>query len=178
MGDLIKFETHKHIYYDSYKRCDFSSVRKDLNYLLKGDFDYNISYKAKALIDIFKEAVAKINMKNNLREYIYILCDNKANILDVISPDSFIDFCDSINLKPGYSLNEKYSGTNAVALALMEKCKVFIKKEEHYCALFHNLYCIANPIFGDQNKIIGAFDISYISDKNYIYMPNYKNFIC
>ncbi|ORX22647.1 hypothetical protein BVF91_10185 [Thermoanaerobacterium sp. PSU-2] len=175
MNKIIRFTTDSCVFLESYKRCNNLNVNKNLNSLSYYNIVYEEDLKKKInlLINAFKRSLENLYVFQENNHYIYILCDANGIVLDISCPRNLLKYCHEINLKPGCSLNEKDCGTNAVSLALTEKCEVYINGKEHYCFLFHNLHCIALPIYDENNNIIGICDISSITEKEYTYAPSF-----
>lgn len=174
MNRIIRFTTDSYVFLKSYERCKNLNVNKNLNSLSYCNIVYEEDLKKKInlLINAFKRSLENLYVFQENNHYIYILCDANGIVLNISCPRNLLKYCHEINLKPGCSLNEKDCGTNAVSLALTEKCEVYINGKEHYCFLFHNLHCIALPIYDENNHIIGICDISAITEKEYMYAPS------
>lgn len=176
MDKIIRYEIDGYVFVDSYERCENLNVNKNINTLTFCMTTYNEDLKKKIyfLINAFKRSLEKLYSIQENNHYIYILSDAKGIILDVSYPKNLIEYCDKINLKPGYSLQEKDCGTNAISLASTLKNGVYISGKQHFCNLFHNLNCIALPIYDENNfDIIGICDISAITKEEYMYVPSF-----
>lgn len=175
MDKIIQYEIDGYVFVDSYERCENLNVNKNINTLTFCMTTYNEDLKKKInfLINAFKRSLEKLYSFQENNHYIYILSDAKGIILDVSYPKNLIEYCDKINFKPGYSLQEKDCGTNAISLASTLKNRVYISGKQHFCNLFHNLNCIALPIYDENNHIIGICDISAITEKEYMYAPSF-----
>ena len=65
-----------------------------------------------------------------------------------------------INNVPGGIHNEQ-TGTNGVNLSIEYKKTAFVAGAEHFCSMFHDVSCIAMPIFNkNTNQVQWAIDIT------------------
>lgn len=93
-----------------------------------------------------------------------ILADEAARVVEICSAPEVIERCNRIGLGLGAPLAEVHSGTNAVALALRYREPVILRGDQHFCRIFSDWYCVAAPIIGDEETILGCVDLS--TDRN------------
>ncbi len=112
-------------------------------------------HKNSFLVSLFKKEVN--NIKKYLPDCLFLLVDRDMIILDIITENNGIS-----KLKPGFSLDEKNAGTNAVCLAKKLKSPVYIKPDQNYCKFLEKMYCFTEPLILE-NNLNGFINISTIS---------------
>ncbi|TCW33469.1 regulatory LuxR family protein [Thermohydrogenium kirishiense] len=154
--EVIKYDTHKHLFDEAWRRCTRRGLNQDTKpFMLVSDL--YISNEKKLLIKAFRKSVYEISKLNGqFKNYTYLLTDENGVIIDLIAPkkSSFSYLNISIPLK------EEFAGINAVSIALNEREAAFVKKNEHYLKYFREIDCIAVPVFDNKGQLIGVIDIS------------------
>ena len=88
------------------------------------------------------------------------LFNGDALLLKVYGDQRIIDRMSEINNVPGGIHNEQ-TGTNGVNLSIECKKPAFVAGAEHFCSMFHDVSCIAMPIFNNNtNQVQWAIDIT------------------
>lgn len=83
-----------------------------------------------------------------------------ALMLKVYGDQKIIERLSEINNAPG-GIHGTQSGTNAIALALEHKKLAFVAGAEHFCSMFHEISCLAMPIFNkNTNMVQSVIDIT------------------
>ncbi|MDE4543195.1 LuxR C-terminal-related transcriptional regulator [Thermoanaerobacterium sp. R66] len=115
----------------------------------------------KKLIEVFRKCVNKVRGQWKNR-YIFLLVDSEGYLLDVLYNGKIYEkvITDSA-IRRGASFKEESCGTNAISLVMKLKQLIYLKAEEHYCDIFKQWYCIAMPLYID-NDTVGYLDISTI----------------
>lgn len=92
--------------------------------------------------------------------YLLLLTDPAGNLLDVVSDAVTLERCTAIGIVPGANLSEASCGTTAPALALLYEESLVVRREEHYCGIFHEWTCCACPLFGPQGRLVGCLAVA------------------
>lgn len=83
-----------------------------------------------------------------------------ALLLKVYGDQKIINLLSEINNAPGGIHNEQ-TGTNGVNLSIESKKTTFVAGAEHFCSMFHDVSCIAMPIFNkNTNQVQWSIDIT------------------
>ena len=83
-----------------------------------------------------------------------------ALLLKIYGDQRIIDRLSEINNVPGGIHNEQ-TGTNGVNLSIESKKTAFVAGAEHFCSMFHDVSCIAMPIFNrNTNEVQWSIDIT------------------
>jgi sigma-54 dependent transcriptional regulator, acetoin dehydrogenase operon transcriptional activator AcoR len=94
-----------------------------------------------------------------------LLIDSDFKILHVCGNDKMLERFSDYSVCEGGSADEKFCGTNAPALSLIENKPVVVSAEEHFLKDFHWARCMALPVFDLQQRIVGslcmATDVEY-----------------
>jgi transcriptional regulator with PAS, ATPase and Fis domain len=93
-------------------------------------------------------------------EMVVFLTDRNGFILDALGEGNIWEYCKSKNAVPGSSFHEKYSGNNAIALALRLNKPIQMMAEEHYMQMVHVATCAAAPIRDQHGAVIGSLDLT------------------
>ena len=92
--------------------------------------------------------------------FIVILSDENGNLLETLGDPGIYKKALEVNLIPGGNWREEAAGTNGIGTALVLGKPVQVSGKEHYCWKIHNWTCSAAPIYGENNKILGALQMS------------------
>ncbi|WP_077210380.1 sigma-54-dependent Fis family transcriptional regulator [Bacillus dakarensis] len=83
-----------------------------------------------------------------------------ALLLKIYGDQRIIERLSEINNAPGGIHNEQ-TGTNGVNLSIQTKKTAFVAGAEHFCSMFHDVSCIAMPIFNrNTNEVQWSIDIT------------------
>lgn len=88
-----------------------------------------------------------------------ILVNSAGYVLDMIADPDIAQTAEKLGITPGASLSESQAGTNAFALALMERYPFVISGTEHYLMAFHPLMAAAAPVFDISGLPLGALGL-------------------
>lgn len=98
--------------------------------------------------------------------YVVFLADEEGWILDLIcSSRKLQETVDLAGLGRGINLSKRYSGLNAVSLAMEMKCIGVVRGEEHSDPAFRNWNCVCAPLVLDGGTQ-GYVDISFHVDQH------------
>jgi transcriptional regulator of acetoin/glycerol metabolism len=87
-------------------------------------------------------------------------------VLKIFAVPEVLAAAEEAGVKPGTIFTEESCGTNALALAREHERITAIRGEQHYCKLFKDWWCVANPIKDPGGKILGYLDISMHAEKD------------
>ncbi|HXF68708.1 MAG TPA: sigma 54-interacting transcriptional regulator [Thermoflexus sp.] len=87
------------------------------------------------------------------------LFDGAACVLDVLGDSEIVRAAEAVGLRPGVYWSEGHVGTNAFALALLERTPVQVVGAEHFIALYHPWVTTAAPIYDLDGQPLGAIGV-------------------
>jgi len=88
-----------------------------------------------------------------------VLLDGAACVLDVLGDPEIVRAVEAVGLRPGVYWGEGHVGTNAFALALLERTPAQVVGAEHFLALYHPWATTAAPIYGLDGQPLGAIGV-------------------
>ena len=101
----------------------------------------------------------KILQKTVLDKTIVIrLTDRDGYVLECFS--ELYEMDESLMVTKGCNISEKYMGTNAISLALIEASPVQVLGGEHYCKAYHEWTSSAAPIRDENGRVIGVISVT------------------
>ncbi len=71
---------------------------------------------------------------------------------------------DHFCIAPGINLDERWFGTNAPALAVIERAPVLVKSSEHLLFPDNPVSCVAAPLFDVGGDCLGLIDLTFAAD--------------
>ncbi|GEK47515.1 sigma-54-dependent Fis family transcriptional regulator [Bisbaumannia pacifica] len=71
---------------------------------------------------------------------------------------------DRFCIAPGINLDERWFGTNAPALAVIERAPVLVKSSEHLLFPDNPVSCVAAPLFDVGGDCLGLIDLTFAAD--------------
>ncbi|MGI6096793.1 MAG: GAF domain-containing protein [Dethiobacteria bacterium] len=92
--------------------------------------------------------------------FIVVYTDQKMNILSTLGDKPVLEKGKETNFIVGANWHEKYVGTNAPCLALIEGKPIQVIGAEHFCQTHHPSTCSAAPIRDPDGNIIGVLDMT------------------
>lgn len=157
----------------SWQRCFQARV----NPALEGDHRKFLSpaamektlFEHRELIEMARPFMKKLYSLVAGSGFIVILSDQDANILESMGDAETLDIAKSFKLVKGVNWTEKEAGTNGIGTALAERKPVQVSGPEHYCKGLHFWTCSAAPIFDEEQRIIGALQLSGPAENAYIH---------
>jgi transcriptional regulator of acetoin/glycerol metabolism len=111
------------------------------------------------LLDIVNPFLTLIDDLTKETNFIFVLTDNKGNLLDVRGSEREMEHAKKNNFVRGANRSES-AGTHAISLALLENKPMQLVGPEHYNIHFHRWTCSAAPIHDMNGKIIGVICLS------------------
>ncbi len=87
------------------------------------------------------------------------LFDGAACVLDILGDSEIVRAAEAVGLRPGVYWSEGYVGTNAFAIALLERTPAQVVGAEHFVSLYHSWVTTAAPIYGLDGQPLGAIGI-------------------
>ncbi|WP_158555787.1 sigma-54-dependent Fis family transcriptional regulator [Peribacillus glennii] len=111
------------------------------------------------LIDVvspFIKLITDLTMETN---FIFVLNDNKGNVLDVRGDKEVVQMAKKSNFEIGANRSES-AGTNAISIAISTGKPIQLGGPEHYNVNFHQWTCTSAPIHDTKGKLIGVLTLS------------------
>jgi transcriptional regulator of acetoin/glycerol metabolism len=96
-----------------------------------------------------------------------VITNSAGYILDIIGDESILDKLKVDGIDRGISLAENQMGTNAFALATLERMPVLVVGPDHYMERFHEYSDAAAPIFDPSGNLLGALGIIYFHQQHH-----------
>ncbi|MDQ0219135.1 sigma-54-dependent Fis family transcriptional regulator [Peribacillus cavernae] len=115
--------------------------------------------KNRYLIDIVSPFLKLITDLIKETNFIFVLTDNKGNVLDVRGDKEVVNHAKKSNFEIGANRSES-AGTNAISLAISTNKPIQLGGPEHYNILFHQWTCTSAPIHDMKGKLIGVLTLS------------------
>lgn len=112
------------------------------------------------LLDVASPHLARMNQSIKDSDMMALLVDPEGYVLSLLGNEKIVNDARKINFVEGARWTEKEVGTNAIGTALQTEEAVTIHGTEHYSIASHQWSCSAMPIFNDEGRMIGVFNIS------------------
>jgi transcriptional regulator with PAS, ATPase and Fis domain len=90
--------------------------------------------------------------------FVVLLLDHEACVIELIGDQDILDR--HSNFRIGELWDEENKGTNAMGLVKIEEKPLQVFAAEHFSRMNHWITCSAAPIWGENGKMIGIFDVS------------------
>jgi sigma-54 dependent transcriptional regulator, acetoin dehydrogenase operon transcriptional activator AcoR len=85
-----------------------------------------------------------------------LLIDSNFKILHTCGNEKMLERFSDYSVREGGTADERFCGTNAPALSLIENKPVAVSAEEHFLKDFHWARCLALPVFDFQQRVAGS----------------------
>ncbi|WP_408008405.1 sigma-54-dependent Fis family transcriptional regulator [Pseudalkalibacillus sp. A8] len=145
---------------ESWIRCRKSNVNPFKKPpLLDKDEIRELLNKNRYLIDVVSPFINLISDLTKETNFIFVLADNKGNILDVRGDQSIIENAKKSNFEIGANRSEN-AGTNAISVAISTRSPIQIAGPEHYNVHFHQWTCSSAPIHDTKGNLLGVLTLS------------------
>jgi transcriptional regulator of acetoin/glycerol metabolism len=112
------------------------------------------------LIVISRPVMEMIEISVQGTGFMVTLADRLARILETMGDRKILEVASWRKYIPGCMRDTKYSGTNAIALALEEVKPVQLTGAEHYNIHYHFWTCSSAPIRDAKGRVIGLITLS------------------
>ncbi len=90
---------------------------------------------------------------------VVVLVNSAGYILDLLGDAAMAISAARVSIREGVSISENHMGTNAFALALIERVPAFVVGPDHFLEKFHALADAAAPIFEPTGRPLGALGV-------------------
>lgn len=143
----------------SYERClriGIDPGLERLTDLLEGAALENFLARYASTITMSRALFSEVYRMLPDRSCAWVLTDATGRIVEFFSAPEAISAAAEQRILPGASLSEESGGTNAAALALIDRRPILVKGRQHFCRLFHDWYCAAAPVFDMTGERIGS----------------------
>jgi transcriptional activator for dhaKLM operon len=94
-----------------------------------------------------------------------VLVNSAGCILDMLGDSDILGYLKRFGIMTGAFMSESQVGTNAFALALMERVTIQVTGAEHYLQEFQELSESATPVFDLTGRLVGAFGLVTFADR-------------
>lgn len=115
------------------------------------------------LLSVARPIMEDIHQYIEKSDTVITLVNNAGYILDMLGDLNTLEIVRGIGIENGISLSENQIGTNAFALAILERIPVQVNGSEHYLEPFHQFAETAAPIFDLTGNPLGAFGLINLS---------------
>jgi sigma-54 dependent transcriptional regulator, acetoin dehydrogenase operon transcriptional activator AcoR len=122
---------------------EINQVLKDNQYLIDA-----VSPFIKLITEITKET-----------NFIYVLCDNKGNVIDMRGKKEVLQQAKKSNFEIGANRSEN-AGTNAISMVISTGKPIQLMGPEHYNVHYHQWTCSSAPIYDIRGKLVGILNLS------------------
>lgn len=85
-----------------------------------------------------------------------VLVDGIACVLEVLGDPLTVRQLENEGFKTGAVLNEKFIGTTAFSIALLDSSPALVVGAEHFLECFHGYTTVASPVFDPEGRPLGA----------------------
>lgn len=92
--------------------------------------------------------------------FFIVLTDSSGCILSIKGDKEILEAAREVNMYPGFCMDEKSIGTNAIGTAITEDAPIQVSASEHFINAYHRWTCSAAPIHDENGKIIGALNLT------------------
>lgn len=92
--------------------------------------------------------------------FFIVLTDSNGCILSIKGDREIVEAARKVNLCPGFCMDEKSIGTNAIGTAITEDAPIQVSASEHFINAYHRWTCSAAPIHDESGNIIGALNLT------------------
>jgi transcriptional regulator with PAS, ATPase and Fis domain len=92
--------------------------------------------------------------------FFIVLADSNGCILGMKGDEEILEAARKINMRPGFCMDEKSIGTNAIGIAITEDMPIQVSASEHFINAYHRWTCSAAPIHDENGKIIGVLNLT------------------
>jgi len=127
---------------------------------IKHDNSQDTSSATKFFIRNVHNTIKPNIIEQNALKTAWVTCDKNGIVIEVYSHNrEMIDFFHTLGIQKGADFSGNNFGTHALSLAMKIKHGNVCFRFEHYCALFHNFFSIASPIYNIDGEAIGYVGI-------------------
>jgi PAS domain S-box len=92
--------------------------------------------------------------------FFIVLTDGSGCILSIKGDEDILKAAAENHMSPGFCMDEKSIGTNAIGTAIKEDIPVQISASEHFINAYHRWTCSASPIHDENGRIIGVLNLT------------------
>lgn len=145
---------------ESWIKCRKSNINPFKKPLLLSESEITaLLNENRYLIDVVSPFIKLITDLTKEINFLFVLADNKGNIIDVRGDKEVVEQAKNSNFEIGANRSES-AGTNAISLALNTGRPIQLEGPEHYNVHFHQWTCSSAPIHDAKGNIIGALILS------------------
>lgn len=116
------------------------------------------------LLSIARPIMEDIHQYIEFTNTVVILVNSAGYVLEILGDAIMVELANSQGIVVGAVLSESQMGTNAFALALIERIPVQVCAHEHYLKQFHIFHTAAAPIFALEGALLGCLGILRLAE--------------
>lgn len=145
---------------DSWRQCRNKDINPYQITSLAPKSEINkILNENKTLISVVAPFIKMITDITKETNFIFVLCDNQGNLLDVRGNEEVLELARKSNFEIGANRSES-TGTNAISLVLTTGKPWQLVGPEHYNVYQHQWTCSSAPIHDSKGKLVGVLNLS------------------
>lgn len=111
------------------------------------------------LISIARPVMEDIHQYMEHSDIAFALVNSTGYILDILGNETVMEILAHLDITTGALISESQMGTNAFALAMIERVPVQVTGSEHFIQHFHQLMDAAAPVFDISGHPLGAIGL-------------------
>ena len=125
------------------------------------EFTTQLAWKNSPLYQATTTELANIVHLGEENSLVATLTDSQGTLLWTTASQAMQTFTQNIHFLPGTHWSEAHTGTNAIAIALVERQPCTVFASEHLLPAWQNVVCYAAPIIHPQsNQLLGVLAIA------------------
>lgn len=128
--------------------------------MLKADELRQMLVRHKELIDVARPFMKKLHQFVAGSGFVVLLADERGYLMEIVGDDEILARAGDVNFLPGACWQQDEVGNNGVGSALILGRAIQVSGEEHFCRKHHTWTCSGAPIFDQNQRIIGALEMS------------------
>jgi len=151
----------------SWQRCLESNLdpRGDnTSKLLLGDDLKALHAARRQLVEASQDSLNVLEKSLVRMPHAILLTDEDGNILHASGSQHVWKYFQQCSLVPGGNASEKFLGTTAPGIVVVEKRPAIVTYEEHFSEIYHWCCCVASPILNSDGKLVGCLDVTTSGD--------------
>jgi transcriptional regulator with PAS, ATPase and Fis domain len=96
--------------------------------------------------------------------FVILFASASGRLLSLYGNERIIETFENLGVTEGVNVDERFSGTNAPAVCLVEQKPTTVLAAEHYFKDFHWAECVAAPVLDYQRRFLGCLGVTTTSE--------------
>lgn len=173
MGNNLTYNEHRSaIIKTSWSRCEsqYGLEKQNKNNIVILT-ENELKQHKDAVINILDGSTKVIESVRHLAkqgDYCVLVSDSDGVAIKGYADTPQSSECAAHGLVAGSTWNEEDIGTNGLGTCLASKQSITVSGGDHYASHLHNFTCVAAPIYEPSGTIIGALDISRLTNEDFV----------